>query len=387
VRALFEFSFLIGVSVGAIQTYHEVRPTVDLTLPKVHLFPMPTRGSSWDQAIDYEERYLMVSSARRVRQWKLTNLTYMKRLRRGAMVLSKKFTVISLANSPDGHDLAIGGFLGRNSYGNDVIFVFDYKRRKFRRSIHLGGLPANLTYSPDGRSLAFGAPNESGEAGVLDVASGKWAWFAKDLLGEITALAFAKDGRIVVSASNWEVGYNRIAEFDRVGLRLAIVNRPIRDRPGEIRFSPDGKELVMTSRENPSLTFLDSETLAQKASLSATDLAAPSLWNKILCCAWSPDGKSVYAAGNGRDSSGTAVVRRWDRTSTGWSDPHDVPIGTTMIVSLVPLPKGEGVAFFTQNGFGYFLFHAEKPSIASKRKTKRSRHPYGDATTFFQLVG
>ena len=148
--------------------------------------------------------------------------------------------VQSLAFSPDGKSLAVGGFCVARIYKGDG---FELK--------HTLECPPDrvvaLAFSPDGSRLAVGGgtPTSSGEVWLFDVETGKQLWRITPHTDAVYALAFLPDGKRLWTGA-----------ADRVDFLLdAADGRTLQRFEGHTHHvlaasaSPDGKRTVTTSAD------------------------------------------------------------------------------------------------------------------------------------------
>src|SRR5262249_16158288 len=96
---------------------------------------------------------------------------------------------ISLAYSPDGKQLALGG-----DFAGVKVFLRDAAMGKMLSTINTGKKEVKgLAYSPDGKRLAL-AHRESGVT-VWNVSTGTLAWGVEELKIDVQYVAFSYDGK------------------------------------------------------------------------------------------------------------------------------------------------------------------------------------------------
>jgi WD40 repeat protein len=125
-------------------------------------------------------------------------------------VLEKQpYGVKVVAFSPDGTRLAAGGDDYRTERnGDNSIWVWDLATRKLVQQLPVGDpFVSDLAFSPDGHMLACGTgpghKRPDPDVQVWNVASGKLLGsFQKHTGGAVTAVAWAKDGRTLVSCGH-----------------------------------------------------------------------------------------------------------------------------------------------------------------------------------------
>jgi WD40 repeat protein len=197
--------------------------------------------------------------------------------------------VSSLAFSPDGKLLAIGGARIRlwQAGTNKEVKGFD-------------GVAWRIVFSPDGKALAAGRPpiftrrpgpggQQPGSIVLYDVSTGKERFHIAE---NGLLLAFSPDGRTLVSAD----GQNLHGWETATGKPFFTIVTP--EGAGALAFSPDGR-LVATGAWKGALGLWDVAT--GKAVAAPPGHAAP-----VRSLAFSPDGK-VLASG-----SDDTTVLLWD---------------------------------------------------------------------------
>jgi WD40 repeat protein len=201
-------------------------------------------------------------------------------------------TVVSLAYSPDGKQLAIGD--------GDRLLVLDAATREPLRAaavIHANYPVSSLAYSPDSRILALGMGDKT--IVLLDAATGQV--LGDPLIGQrhaISSVAFSADGRSLVSGG-WD---GAVLAWDMQNQPLSWVLAGHTDAVYDVAFSPDGKLLASAGKDQTVRLW---ETTAWQ--MIGQPLAGSG--GAILALAFSPDGKLL--ASSGQDQ----LIRLWDPVS------------------------------------------------------------------------
>ncbi len=166
-----------------------------------------------------------------VRQWDVASGLHLGKL--------TSHSGYSMAYSPDGKLIAIGGYDGG---ANDVIYLLDAEsaERLHVFGKHKGRI-TSVSFSPDGSMLI--SAGRDGYIHLWDVVSRSHLWtFKRQKIlrshnSGVTSVKFSPDGQIIASAS--ENGIIRLWNPEP-GDHLRVL-RGHQGRVGSISFSPDGK--------------------------------------------------------------------------------------------------------------------------------------------------
>jgi WD40 repeat protein len=199
----------------------------------------------------------------------------------------------SLAFSPDGSKLAVGGYA--------EIRVRDVARGKHLRMLTIAAQTAtpwrapvnSLAWSPDGKMLASGG--EDGRVRLWDVATGQELFPGQGNDTAPRALAYSPDGRLLASADD---GTLRLWDPMTGALLRALPQASTTS----LAFSADGKGLIAGSRDG-TVRLRDAAT-GKEISCVKGDAASRSV---VL----SPDGKVIATIGEHGN-----ITRLW-RSDTG----------------------------------------------------------------------
>src|SRR5262249_46361744 len=188
--------------------------------PGVYCLAFSSDGKTLvSRAADDTVRVWQVATGKEVRRFKLAGLLY------------------SLALYPDGKTIAAGGDPEvRGELVNADVHIWETATGKeVRRLPHPG--PANVTFSPDGKTLA------AGPGGVVLWEVGTWRKLrtlgpSDDL---IYTLAFSPDGKTIAVGTNEETYFLDT----ETGKKRADIKR----RESALTFTPDGKTLLLLSSD------------------------------------------------------------------------------------------------------------------------------------------
>jgi WD40 repeat protein len=228
--------------------------------------------------------------------------------------------VYSVAISPDGATVAVGGWMQKSG---GKVYLFDRATGEVRTTISgLDNVTFSLAWSPDGALLAIG---QSSGGLRVQKADGTLAWRDAEVTGAVYGLAWhPQDGRLAVTSHD-----DQLRLYDRAGRRLAQVQAGAAD-PINIAWSPDGAQLVMGYNSRARVELRDGPTLALLRTLSdGTDER-----QGLSSVAWTRDGQVV--AGGTAYSGVTFPVRRYAAVAGVPADA--LPVGTDTVVDLLPMP-------------------------------------------------
>jgi RNA polymerase sigma factor (sigma-70 family) len=207
-----------------------------------------------------------------------------------------KGLVMGLAYSPDGAWLASGA-------GDKTIRIWNVEKGKVWDTITVKQGIRHLTYSPDGKTLAFAFTSVEPTITLWDVSSGaERATLAIAASAPMTirltpvscSLAFSPNGKTLASGNSdgtvmvWQMS----ADKERATLKGHA------DIVSSVAYSPDGTTLASAS-EDGTIKLWDAATATERTTLKGHVKA-------VLRVAFHPDGKTLASAGVDK------TIRIWD---------------------------------------------------------------------------
>jgi WD40 repeat protein len=239
--------------------------------------------------------------------------------------IGKAYTV---AISPDGSTIAVGGWTGPIGHFN--VFLFDRASGALKQ--RLSDLPEvilHLVYSPDGRRLAATLSGQYGIR-VFDALNG-YQLLPSDTEygGESDWAHFDRAGRLVTVCDD---GFVRLYAANQYAIPIARFDWK-GHRAYSAAFSPDGTRVAAGDYDSHDVVVLSGSDLTQLFKADSTGIPDNVAMEAV---AWSQDGRFLYAGGLKFD--GVNKVRRW---SNGGRGVHvDISAASSTITGLVALRSG-----------------------------------------------
>jgi WD40 repeat protein/serine/threonine protein kinase len=213
----------------------------------------------------------------------------------------------SVAFSPDGKLLAIGLELWEVATGKKAPITF----------MGHAGRVRSVAFSPDGKLLASGSEDSTVKLWGLPGAQGALtikAW--RRLTPSGIWSAFSPDGKLAIAVGDTVKLFDAASgqEVQALIKEEPVAAGPIGKRPpgiSQISFSPDGKRLAGLVR----VPLLDTVKVWDTATGQEVLSLKGQVYNRVLCVAFSPDGKLLTSTANDRRKPGGVDTTVWDLAS------------------------------------------------------------------------
>jgi WD40 repeat protein len=297
-------------------------------------------------SIDAANRFLVTASFdKTVRLWELPSGRLLRVLR-VPIGEGSDGKLYSVAISPDGGTIAVGGFTASAREGGSNIYLFDRETGTLiKRIVGLPNAVTYLTYSHNGQYLAA----TLGDNGFRIYSSESYALAGEDQACGDSGLSadFDRVGRLVTACYD---GFIRLyAPVGSGPIQLLFKRKVPNGRPASVKFSPDGSRVAVGLGDSVKVAVLSAQDLTplytpDTSGVSNGDLA------KV---AWSADGRTLYAGGLYVDpslSASSRVIRAW--TDGGRGDHRDVEAARDRITHMLPLSDGGIIYSSADPAFG-----------------------------------
>jgi dipeptidyl aminopeptidase/acylaminoacyl peptidase len=199
-------------------------------------------------------------------------------------VYPRPVPILALAFSPDGSELAAGGY-------HEVTLWNPANGTLLRRLTNAPQRIHALAFNPGGTLLAVGggSPGILGEARLIDTASGRARRILATTRDVVLAVSFSPDGnQIAVGGAD-----NTIRLFDVASGKQKWMAELHADWVMALAFSPDGKRLGSASRDK-TVRLID-------ATQGELDFTYTGHNEPVFAVTFSPDGTNVCTAGRDKE--------------------------------------------------------------------------------------
>jgi dipeptidyl aminopeptidase/acylaminoacyl peptidase len=218
-------------------------------------------------------------------------------------VYPRPVAITALAFSPDGKELAAGGY-------HEITLWNPADGKLAGRIKKLGERVYGLAYSPDGKLLAAadGTPGIFGEVRLCEPAARSAGKMLERISDVMLVVRFSPDGsRLAAGGADNAVHVYGV----KSGKRELLIEQHA-DWVSDLAFSPDGARLATASRDKSARVF-DSKTGAMISAFLAHE-------DFVSGVAFGDDGKMIFSAGrdrrirmwNGADGKGSKTIARLD---------------------------------------------------------------------------
>lgn len=287
-----------------------------------------------------------VSQDKTIRVWRMSDLRLLRTIHVPSEA-GEEGSLRSLAITPDGREVIVGGWTGLAFAGESQLYRIDLATGRLLQTLRgFSGVVQALAISRDGSQLAVGLDKG---LRVIGLPGGR-PLFADDQYNETVRFAdFAADGTLATTSHD---GCLRLyapdgklvfrAEYpQRPASGVACLGAPM----GGVRFSPDGARLAFGLNDRVQLVVM---TVRQRAIERVVTVDDPK--QRSLCCPnFTPDGKHLYLHG-AHEGDGATPLYRIDLART--DPPERLDVGRQRFTNILPLAGGD------------IVFSTNAPSLA-----------------------
>jgi WD40 repeat protein len=242
----------------------------------------------------------------------------------------------AVAVSPDGVIIAASGNTCKTWEPTKgyCIYLFDTATGHILSRIK--GLPAtvlHMSISPKGKYLAVVM---SGKAGlrVYQIYDGRMLRSDNDYGDDATWVDFNNSGGLITSSID---GFLRL--YDNRFRLLKKKKLAPNYQPYSAQFSPDGEKIAVGFSNRPVVTVFSAQNFEILYFPDATAGVGD-----FRTVSWSQDGKSLYGAGNHKNSR-NSLIRWWKNAGqtgvSGWGEFIDIPVYKSSISQIIALNDGD----------------------------------------------
>ncbi len=296
-------------------------------------------------AVDAANRFLVTASAdKTARVWDLSS-GQLLRVLRPPIGEGSEGRLYTIAISPDGNTVAVGGWTGAEWDGTNSIYLFDRETGILTNRItNIPNVINYLAYSPDGRYLAALVASSDG---IHLYRTGDYTECGHDTGGDLgVAMDFDSSGRRLATSDN--DGFIRLYAIDETGgLRLAAKRKTrVAKSAASLKFSPNGERIAVGFLDNRNVEVVSGTNLEH---LYAPD-TKPYDISRFPVVGWSADGQKLFATGSHPAKSLDVMIigiRIWDEAGRGAY--RDVEAAPTVVTHAVALSDG-GIVYGVADG-------------------------------------
>lgn len=279
--------------------------------------------------VDRENHWLVTSSYdKTVRLWELPS-GRLVRVIRPPVGEGDEGKLYAVAISPDGRQIACGGWTGWTWKGSFNVYLFDAITGHLTGQIM--GLPEvmnHLAYSPDGSYIAVCLGGNNGVR-IYRCADLRLIGEDKDYRGAIYGADFAHDGHLVTTSLD---GYLRLysQDFHLIAKKKA----PGGSEPSHVSFSPNRGKIAVGFIDSTRINVLSGQDLSHLYSPNTEGITD----GNLSSVSWSDDGHVIYAGGQYDNGTVNKLILKW--ADAGHGKCTSMPGAFSTIMDILPLKNG-----------------------------------------------